>query len=149
MYIIFDKLMNAYVSFFMLLFMLLMAYLFSFAVGSFGPPYMSSLQEACEGLCQTPGLTLLLCGDCGVQAGTYLPQSYLVHEEMIVTERLEHVDQLGNFIYNLCRGKDTYKLQRRDRFLGTQQQSFTRRTPPTPTSPRSNSLCSSYRYAEA
>lgn len=54
-----------------------------------------------------------------VQAGTYLPQSYLVHEEMIVTERLEHVDQLGDFIYNLCRGKETFKLQRRDRILGT------------------------------
>lgn len=53
-----------------------------------------------------------------VQAGTYLPQSYLVHEEMMVTERLQHVDQLGYFIYNLCQGKDTYKLQRRDRILG-------------------------------
>ncbi|KAM8748998.1 integral membrane protein 2B-like isoform X2 [Acanthopagrus latus] len=56
-----------------------------------------------------------------VKAGTYLPQSYLIHEEMIVTERLEHVDQLGYFIYNLCRGKDTYKLQRRDRILGMQK----------------------------
>ncbi|KAM9347418.1 integral membrane protein 2B-like isoform 2-T2 [Symphorus nematophorus] len=56
-----------------------------------------------------------------VKAGTYLPQSYLVHEEMIVTERLEHVDQLGYFIYNLCSGKDTYKLQRRDRILGMQK----------------------------
>ncbi|KAL7384762.1 hypothetical protein ABVT39_008238 [Epinephelus coioides] len=56
-----------------------------------------------------------------VKAGTYLPQSYLLHEEMIVTERLQHVDQLGYFIYNLCRGKDTYKLQRRDRILGMQK----------------------------
>lgn len=60
-----------------------------------------------------------LCSSLSLQAGTYLPQSYLIHEEMIVTERLEHVDQLGYFIYNLCRGKDTYKLQRRDRILGT------------------------------
>lgn len=52
------------------------------------------------------------------QAGTYLPQSYLLHEEMIVTERLEQVDQLGFFINNLCQGKDTFKLQRRDRILG-------------------------------
>lgn len=59
------------------------------------------------------------CVPLYLQAGTYLPQSYLIHEEMIVTERLEHVDQLGYFIYNLCRGKDTYKLQRRDRILGT------------------------------
>uniref|UniRef100_A0A7N6BQ96 Integral membrane protein 2 n=1 Tax=Anabas testudineus TaxID=64144 RepID=A0A7N6BQ96_ANATE len=56
-----------------------------------------------------------------VKAGTYLPQSYLVHEEMMVTERLQHVDQLGYFIYNLCQGKDTYKLQRRDRILGMQK----------------------------
>ncbi|XP_037542568.1 integral membrane protein 2Bb isoform X2 [Nematolebias whitei] len=56
-----------------------------------------------------------------VKAGTYLPQSYLIHEEMIVTERLEQVDQLGYFIYNLCRGKDTFKLQRRDRILGMQK----------------------------
>lgn len=52
------------------------------------------------------------------QAGTYLPQSYLVHEEMMVTERLEDVEQLGYFINNLCQGKDTYKLERRDRILG-------------------------------
>ncbi|XP_071383404.1 integral membrane protein 2B-like [Centroberyx affinis] len=56
-----------------------------------------------------------------IKAGTYLPQSYLIHEEMVVTERLEHVDQLGYFIYSLCRGKDTYKLQRRDRVLGMQK----------------------------
>jgi integral membrane protein 2B len=52
------------------------------------------------------------------QAGAYMPQSYLVHEEMVVTERLDNVEQLGFFINNLCQGKDTYKLQRRDRILG-------------------------------
>ncbi|XP_038151532.1 integral membrane protein 2Ba isoform X1 [Cyprinodon tularosa] len=56
-----------------------------------------------------------------IKAGTYLPQSYLIHEEMVVTERLEHVDQLGYFINNLCRGKETFKLQRRDRILGIQK----------------------------
>ncbi|CAN9498520.1 unnamed protein product [Ophioblennius macclurei] len=56
-----------------------------------------------------------------IKAGTYLPQSYLVHEEMVVTERLHHVDQLGFFIHSLCQGKDTYKLQRRDRILGMQK----------------------------
>ncbi|KAM4561940.1 integral membrane protein 2B-like isoform 1-T1 [Fundulus diaphanus] len=56
-----------------------------------------------------------------VKAGTYLPQTYLIHEEMVVTERLEQVDQLGYFIYNLCRGKETFKLQRRDRILGIQK----------------------------
>lgn len=59
------------------------------------------------------------------QAGTYLPQSYLIHEEMIVTERLERVDQLGYFIYNLCRGKETFKLQRRDRILGKDTETWT------------------------
>lgn len=54
---------------------------------------------------------------------------------MVVTERLEHVDRLGSFIYNLCRGKDTYKLQRRDRILGT----FTRCAPGPRAPPRSNS----------
>uniref|UniRef100_A0A8C5G9F6 Integral membrane protein 2 n=1 Tax=Gouania willdenowi TaxID=441366 RepID=A0A8C5G9F6_GOUWI len=56
-----------------------------------------------------------------VKAGKYLPQSYLIHEEMIVTERLKHVDQLGYFISNLCHGKPTFKLQRRDRILGMQK----------------------------
>uniref|UniRef100_A0A4W5NTG1 Integral membrane protein 2 n=1 Tax=Hucho hucho TaxID=62062 RepID=A0A4W5NTG1_9TELE len=56
-----------------------------------------------------------------IKAGTYLPQSYLVHEEMVVTERLEDVEQLGYFINNLCQGKETYKLERRDRILGMQK----------------------------
>ncbi|KAM3861822.1 integral membrane protein 2Bb [Diretmus argenteus] len=56
-----------------------------------------------------------------IKAGTYLPQSYLVHEEMMVTERLEHIDQLGYFIYSLCHDKETFKLQRRDRILGMQK----------------------------
>ncbi|XP_035605488.1 integral membrane protein 2B-like [Oncorhynchus keta] len=56
-----------------------------------------------------------------IKAGAYMPQSYLVHEEMVVTERLDNVEQLGFFINNLCQGKDTYKLQRRDRILGMQK----------------------------
>lgn len=52
------------------------------------------------------------------QAGTYLPQSYLIHEQMIVTDRIENVDQLGFFIYRLCRGKETYKLQRKEAMKG-------------------------------
>ncbi|KAM6970595.1 integral membrane protein 2Bb [Aplochiton taeniatus] len=56
-----------------------------------------------------------------IKAGTYLPQSYLVHEEMMVTERLENVETLGYFINSLCQAKDTYKLQRRDRILGMQK----------------------------
>ncbi|CAF95455.1 unnamed protein product, partial [Tetraodon nigroviridis] len=53
-----------------------------------------------------------------LKAGTYLPQSYLVQEDMVVTERLHHVDQLGYYIHHICGGKDTFKLQRRDHVLG-------------------------------
>ncbi|XP_033866253.1 integral membrane protein 2B-like [Acipenser ruthenus] len=56
-----------------------------------------------------------------IKAGTYLPQSYLIHEQMIVTDRIENVNQLGYFIYNLCRGKETYRLQRRDVIRGIQK----------------------------
>ncbi|CAB1327981.1 unnamed protein product [Coregonus sp. 'balchen'] len=56
-----------------------------------------------------------------IKAGTYLPQSYLVHEQMMVTERLENVDQLGYFIYSLCNGRDTYKLERREAILGREK----------------------------
>lgn len=58
------------------------------------------------------------CCPCVQQAGTYLPQSYLIHEQMIVTDRIENVDQLGFFIYRLCRGKETYKLQRKEAMKG-------------------------------
>ncbi|XP_051564189.1 integral membrane protein 2B-like isoform X2 [Myxocyprinus asiaticus] len=56
-----------------------------------------------------------------IKAGTYLPQSYLVHEEMMVTEKLESTTELGYFINNLCKGKDMYRLQRRDTILGMQK----------------------------
>ncbi|XP_033027483.1 integral membrane protein 2B [Lacerta agilis] len=56
-----------------------------------------------------------------IKAGTYLPQSYLIHEQMIVTDRIENVDQLGFFIYRLCRGKETYKLQRKEMLKGIQK----------------------------
>ncbi|XP_052004377.1 integral membrane protein 2B-like [Xyrauchen texanus] len=56
-----------------------------------------------------------------VMAGTYLPQSYLMHEEMMVTEKLESSTQLGYFINNLCKGKNMYRLQRRDTIVGMQK----------------------------
>uniref|UniRef100_A0A8C6SEX4 Integral membrane protein 2 n=1 Tax=Neogobius melanostomus TaxID=47308 RepID=A0A8C6SEX4_9GOBI len=56
-----------------------------------------------------------------IKAGTYLPQSYLVHEEMAVTERIENVNELGPFIYNLCRGKETFRLQRHEPIPGMQK----------------------------
>ncbi|XP_069614397.1 integral membrane protein 2B isoform X2 [Ranitomeya imitator] len=56
-----------------------------------------------------------------IKAGTYLPQSYLIHEQMVVTDRIENVDQLGVFIRRLCQDKETYKLQRRNVIRGKQK----------------------------
>ncbi|KAL6039187.1 hypothetical protein STEG23_012211, partial [Scotinomys teguina] len=53
-----------------------------------------------------------------IKAGTYLPQSYLIHEHMVITDRIENVDHLGFFIYRLCHDKETYKLQRRETIRG-------------------------------
>lgn len=56
-----------------------------------------------------------------IKAGTYLPQSYLIHEHMVITDRIENVDHLGFFIYRLCHDKETYKLQRRETIKGIQK----------------------------
>lgn len=48
-----------------------------------------------------------------LQKGTYLPQTYIIHEEMVVTGKVHNMRQLGPFIYRLCNGKDTYRLSRR------------------------------------
>uniref|UniRef100_A0A6Q2X1D2 Integral membrane protein 2 n=1 Tax=Esox lucius TaxID=8010 RepID=A0A6Q2X1D2_ESOLU len=50
-----------------------------------------------------------------VKKGTYLPQTYIIQEEMVVTGRVHFLHRLGPFIYHLCNGKDTYRLQRRAR----------------------------------
>lgn len=50
---------------------------------------------------------------CVPQRGTYLPQTYIVQEEMMVTGRVRNMRQLGPFIHRLCYGKDTYRLRRR------------------------------------
>lgn len=47
------------------------------------------------------------------QRGTYLPQTYIIQEEMVVTEHVSDKEALGSFIYHLCNGKDTYRLRRR------------------------------------
>lgn len=47
-----------------------------------------------------------------------MPQSYLIHEHMVITDRIENIDHLGFFIYRLCHDKETYKLQRRDTIKG-------------------------------
>uniref|UniRef100_A0A9J7ZRI8 Integral membrane protein 2 n=1 Tax=Cyprinus carpio carpio TaxID=630221 RepID=A0A9J7ZRI8_CYPCA len=56
-----------------------------------------------------------------IKAGMYLPQTYLMREEMIVTERLDSTSDLGYYINDLCKDKDTYRLQRRDIILGMQK----------------------------
>ncbi|KAM4550985.1 integral membrane protein 2Cb [Odontesthes bonariensis] len=49
-----------------------------------------------------------------VKRGTYLPQTYIVQEEMMVTGRVRNMRQLGPFIHRLCFGKETYRLRRRN-----------------------------------
>ncbi|KAG7262297.1 hypothetical protein CRUP_002226 [Coryphaenoides rupestris] len=56
-----------------------------------------------------------------IDAGTYLPQSYLVREQMVVTERLDlldGLDNLGMFIHSMCRGRPTYRLEHRATIKG-------------------------------
>ncbi|XP_040828384.1 integral membrane protein 2C isoform X2 [Ochotona curzoniae] len=45
--------------------------------------------------------------------GAYLPQTYIIQEEMVVSEPVSDKEALGAFIYHLCDGKDTYRLRRR------------------------------------
>ncbi|KAM3910894.1 integral membrane protein 2A [Leptodactylus fuscus] len=55
--------------------------------------------------------------------GSYLPQTYLVREELVVTEKIDDVSELGFFIYEHCVGQETYRLQRRDQIIGVQKRS--------------------------
>ncbi|XP_030218944.1 integral membrane protein 2Cb isoform X1 [Gadus morhua] len=48
-----------------------------------------------------------------VKRGTYLPQTYIIQEEMVVAGRVRNMRQLGPFIHRLCYGKETYRLRRR------------------------------------
>ncbi|XP_030065289.1 integral membrane protein 2A [Microcaecilia unicolor] len=59
-----------------------------------------------------------------VKLGTspHVPPSTLVHEEMVVTET-ENVSELGILIYQLCAGKETFRVQRRDQMIGLQKRS--------------------------
>ena len=64
---------------------------------------------------QQPAAPSQLLGVSGedVQRGTYLPQTHITPEEMVVTEHVSDKEALGSFIYHLCSGKDTYRLRRR------------------------------------
>uniref|UniRef100_A0A673H937 Integral membrane protein 2 n=1 Tax=Sinocyclocheilus rhinocerous TaxID=307959 RepID=A0A673H937_9TELE len=48
-----------------------------------------------------------------VKRGMYLPQTYIIQEEMVVTGRVRNMRQLGPFIHRLCYGKEIYRLRRR------------------------------------
>lgn len=75
------------------------------ASGLFGPVVFSVGKHA--------PVSSLFLSLCVLQKGTYLPQTYIIHEEMVVTGKVHNMRQLGPFIYRLCNGKDTYRLNRR------------------------------------
>ncbi|XP_018593007.1 integral membrane protein 2A-like isoform X2 [Scleropages formosus] len=56
-----------------------------------------------------------------LMSGSY--KTYLVHEDLVVTERIDDLGPLGYYIFNLCDGKDTYRMQRRSEILGIQKRS--------------------------
>ncbi|XP_028816002.1 integral membrane protein 2A-like [Denticeps clupeoides] len=56
-----------------------------------------------------------------LMSGSY--KTYLVHEDLVVTERIDDVAQLGFYIYHLCDGKETYRMQRRSELMGIQKRS--------------------------
>ncbi|XP_008325763.1 integral membrane protein 2A [Cynoglossus semilaevis] len=51
-----------------------------------------------------------------LMSGSY--RSYLVHEDLVVTERIDDVKPLGYYIRRLCDGKETYRMQRRSSLTG-------------------------------
>ncbi|XP_076878818.1 integral membrane protein 2A-like [Brachyhypopomus gauderio] len=56
-----------------------------------------------------------------LMSGSY--KTYLVHEDLVVTERIDDLAPLGYYIYDLCEGKDTYRMQRRSEIMGFQKRS--------------------------
>ncbi|KAJ8394385.1 hypothetical protein AAFF_G00045960 [Aldrovandia affinis] len=56
-----------------------------------------------------------------LMSGTY--RTYLVHEDLVVTERIDNVSDLGYYISHLCRGKETYRMQHRSEIIGIQKRS--------------------------
>ncbi|KAG9278892.1 integral membrane protein 2C-like, partial [Astyanax mexicanus] len=45
--------------------------------------------------------------------GIYLPQTFVVREELVVTGLVSDTQELGVFIHRLCKDKETFHLQRR------------------------------------
>ncbi|MEQ2188671.1 hypothetical protein GOODEAATRI_017373, partial [Goodea atripinnis] len=52
-------------------------------------------------------------------------RSYLVHEDLVVTERIDDIKPLGFYIRRLCDGKETYRMQRRSSLQGIYEQDRT------------------------
>lgn len=69
------------------------------------------------------------------QKGTYLPQTYIIQEEMIATEHVHDMEQLGSFIYRLCSGKETYRLKRRSARRRKSPAAFSHPNSPSPCIP--------------
>ncbi|XP_015207214.1 integral membrane protein 2A-like [Lepisosteus oculatus] len=62
--------------------------------------------------------------DLFVQLMTGSYKTYLIHEDLVVTERIDDVTELGFYIYNLCDDKDTYRMQHRSEIIGLQKRSL-------------------------
>ncbi|XP_029462398.1 integral membrane protein 2A [Rhinatrema bivittatum] len=54
--------------------------------------------------------------------GSSMPPSFIIYEEMVVVET-ENVSELGIFIYQLCAGKETFRVQHREQMIGLQKRS--------------------------
>lgn len=50
------------------------------------------------------------------QSGSY--RSYLMHEDLVVTERIDDIRPLGFYIRRLCDRKETYRMQPRSSLPG-------------------------------
>ncbi|XP_034037156.1 integral membrane protein 2A-like [Thalassophryne amazonica] len=51
-----------------------------------------------------------------LMSGSY--RSYLVHEDLVVTERIDDLKPLGFYIHRLCDGRETYRMQHRSSLTG-------------------------------
>ncbi|NP_001085233.1 integral membrane protein 2A L homeolog [Xenopus laevis] len=59
----------------------------------------------------------------GLADGSFLPQTYLVREDLVVSEKIDDLSELGIFIYQHCFGRETYRLVRREQIIGLQKRS--------------------------
>lgn len=50
------------------------------------------------------------------QSGSF--KTHLVHEDLVVTERIDDLKPLGYYTYSLCEDRPTYRMQRRSEIMG-------------------------------